>query len=92
MRSPSRQVVRAVYRNTATFNLPFNFVLSKPVESASLLVNVKAAGVGVEDVSIGVMPSGSRNDPLRCHRCGEPDDVKETSEVHSECSSSGRVV
>jgi hypothetical protein len=77
MRRPSGEVVRAIDRDSASFDLALNFVLAEQVETTTFLINAKSTGMGVEDVPVSIVPSCARDNPL-CIR------------TSSECKHSGR--
>jgi hypothetical protein len=61
---PCDKIFRAVHRNTASFNLSFNLVLSKPEELAGLLIDRDATSMRIYEVSLRVSPPCSRNNPF----------------------------
>jgi hypothetical protein len=63
MKFPRGQIRRAVHGHATTLMLIRSLVLSKPVETASLMINRQPASMGVEDVSGCVEPCGSGDNP-----------------------------
>ena len=60
---PCREVVGAVDGDAAALDLVFRLVLAKPPELA-LLIDGDAAGVGVYEIAVGVVPSPAGHDVL----------------------------
>lgn len=68
---PCCEIIRAVYRDAATFNLALALVLAKPVESSGILVDTEAAGVSVENIPVGIEPPSAWDDPFGRRACGQ---------------------
>jgi hypothetical protein len=79
---PGSKVFGTVYSNTATFRLLLGLVLSKPVETTSLLLYAKTAGVGVKDVAVRIEPTSAGNDPFSTGDGGETQEGSKTSNGH----------
>lgn len=72
---PCREVVGAVDGDTAAFDLVFGLVFTKPPELA-FFIDCDAAGMGVYQIAVGVVPSPAGHDVLGLRKAeqeeGEP--------------------
>lgn len=69
---PRREVVRAVYRDAAAFDLVFGLIFAKLLEFA-FLVNCDAASVGVYQIAVGVVLLPARHNVLGLRETEEED-------------------
>lgn len=81
MSFPSSKIVTAVNRNTTALGLPLNFVLAKQVKLA-ILPNSHTAGMGIDKITVSVLPSSSRNNVFRLCRGGKQEIRKRSSTKH----------
>lgn len=72
MMLPRREVVRAVHGDTAAFDLVFGLVFAKPPEFA-FLVDCDAAGVGVYQIAVGIVPPPAGHNVLGLRETEEED-------------------
>lgn len=89
MELPCSQVVRAVDRHTTSLLLLFGLVLAKPKELSRNMVPGYTASVGVDEITVSIVPSTSGDDPFGRSQKGEQSANNEGSDGHHgrECKS-----
>ena len=68
MMLPRRQIIRAIYGNTATLDLSLHLVFPKQEELSSLLIDGNTTRMRVYQLPISIPPSRTRNNPFRRSR------------------------
>jgi hypothetical protein len=66
VRSPGSEIITAIDTNATSFSLSLDLVLAEQVVLA-ILANSHASSMGINEISISVCPSASRNNILGLH-------------------------